>query len=133
MSIPEEIYNDILINYSNVQDNYLISKYIENKRNIKMKNAIKLINKHIYKYILDMRICMDINYYHTPKIHYKKFYPLRDRKKMMVLALDMVQNDDYYYRSDLYDDILANPNHLVFNFNKFIDSLEMDELAYIGW
>jgi len=132
MSIPNEICYDILVNFTNLEDNFAISKEIEIGRNIKI-NAIKIINKYIYKYILNFRIYMDINYYDVPKIVFKKYYPLIYRKNMILSVLKMVHNESRDYQKQLYDDILINPNHLVLNFNKIIDSMEIHELAYIGW
>jgi hypothetical protein len=133
MNIPEFIYNDILINYTNIHDNYLISQYIKKERDLKKNKAINIINKLIYKHISEFRISMNLNYYHTPKIYYKKFYPLSHRKDLMLTALGMSFNGNYEYKKELYDDILKNPNHLVINFNKFIDSMSYDDLMLIGW
>ena len=133
MNIPEFIYNDILINYNNIHENYLISKYIEKERNIKINKSILIINKLIYKHISEFRISMDLNHYHTPKIYYKKFYPLKYRKNLILTALEMSFNENYEYQKELYDDILKNPNHLVINFNKFIDSMSYEDLMIIGW
>lgn len=133
MSIPTEIINNIAINYINIHDNYLISKQIDIERNNKIKKAINTINKYIYKHILELRIYMDINYYQIPRLMYKKFYPLKDRKKLMLLTLGMVFNDSHSYHRELFNDVLNNPNHLVLNFNKVIDSLELHELTIIGW
>lgn len=133
MQIPEIVYTDILINYTNIHDNYLISKYIENERNLKVNKAINTINRYIYKWISEFRIAMNENNYHTPKIYYKKFYPLRDRKELMMTGLFMVNNYNYEYQKELYEEIFIKPNHLVINFNKFIDSVEYDDLMLIGW
>jgi hypothetical protein len=132
MEIPENIYNNILINYMSIRDNYGISKYIDNKRNIKKNKAINTINKYIYKYILDLRISMETADYDTPKIYYKKFYPLKYRRALMISALKKDLDDDY--KKELYNDIIDiihNPNHLVTNFNKFIDYVVYDDLSVI--
>jgi hypothetical protein len=133
MNIPEFIYNDILINYTNVHDNYLISKYIKKERDIKIKKAIIKINKLIYKHILEFRIAMDMIHYHIPKIYYKKFYPFKYRKNLMLTTLEMSFNENYEYQKELYDDLLKNTNHFVINFNKFIDSMSYNDLFLIGW
>ena len=133
MQIPEIIYMDILTNYNNIHDNYLISKSIENKRNIKINRAISIINRYIYKYISDFRIAMDINHYCIPKIYYKRFYPLKERRQLILLALEVTHNENYEYQKKLYEEILIKPNHLVINFNKVIDSLSHDDLMLIGW
>ena len=133
MNIPEFIYNDILINYINIHDNYLISQYIKKERDNKTNKAINIINKLIYKHISDFRISVNLNHYYIPKIYYKKFYPLKYRKDLMLTALEMKFNENYQYQKELYDDILKNPNHLVINFNKLIDSMSYDDLMLIGW
>ena len=133
MNIPEFIYNDILTNYINIHDNYLISQYIKKERDNKTNKAINIINKLIYKHISDFRISVNLNHYYTPKIYYKKFYPLKYRKDLMLTALEMKFNENYEYQKELYDDILKNPNHLVINFNKLIDSMSYDDLMLIGW
>jgi hypothetical protein len=132
MQIPEIICTDILINYTNIHDNYLISKQVEKERNIKINKAIDIINRCIYKHVLEFRICMDINHYHIPKIYYKKFYPLRERENLMILGLGL-HNENFDYQKKLYDEMILNPNRLVNNFNKFIDSMPYDYLMIIGW
>lgn len=133
MQIPEIIYTDILINYTNIHGNCLISKYIEKERILKITKSINIINRCIYKWILEFRIAMNENNYYTPKIYYKKFYPLRDRKELIMTGLLMVNNYNYEYQKELYEEIFIKPNYLVINFNKFIDSLSYDDLMLIGW
>ena len=133
MNLPEEIYNNIIINYSNIYDNYLINKHIENQRKNTINNAIKTINKYIYKYILELRIAMDINYYQIPKIIWKKFYPLNRRKYVLSIMIKHIFKRATEYQKCLYYKILCNPKCLVENFNKFIDSIELNDLFQIEW
>jgi len=132
MELPTEIYNNIISDYIPIKFNGVINKKLENKRSKKIKNAKMIINNNIHKYMIDFRKNSNIDYFENNKYIYKKFYPLYLRTALVKLSLTKVKSVNHNDHLKIYNNMINNKN-IVYNFNKFIDSIEQDKLNYIGW
>jgi hypothetical protein len=136
MDIPSEICDNILSNYLTIYENKNINRNVENFRRNKIKKSINKINKLIYNHIVSLRKDMDIEYYDLPKYYYKKYYPMCERKGMIILAMNkvnLVNHNEVKKIFDIYNNDITNKISLVDTFNKIIDLINIDELNYIGW
>lgn len=136
MNIPSEICDNILSNYLTIYDNKNINHSVENFRKNKIKKSINKINKLIYNYIVAFRKDMNVDEYDVSKYYYKKYYPLRYRKSMIILSMtkiNLVNHDEVKKLFDIYNNDITNKISLVDTFNKIIDLINIDELHYIGW
>jgi hypothetical protein len=133
--LPNEIINNILIEYTSIFSNKGINKYIENQRNKKIKKSLNIINKIISRYMITRRYAIDYyeDSYYIPKIYWKKYYPLSERKYFLYLV--MKQNLNRYDEiNNIYNDFLKNTSkNITITFNKIIDLLNNEELFSIGW
>ena len=88
-NLPNELVNNIILEYLTVYDNKGINKDIENERKYIIKNSIIKINHLIYPYMKKRRY--DINYYedsyYIPKKYWKLYYPLSERKYFLKLVI----------------------------------------------
>lgn len=135
-NLPNELVNNIILEYLTVYDNKGINKDIENERKYIIKNSIIKINHLIYPYMKKRRY--DINYYedsyYIPKKYWKLYYPLSERKYFLKLVIKQNNLLNKIQIIDLYHKYLKNPkNNLTFVFNKIIDLLNDNELFNIGW
>lgn len=136
MDIPSEICDNILSNYLTIYENKNINHNVENFRKNKIKESINKINKLIYNHIVALRKDIDVEYYDLPKNYYKKYYPMCERKGMIILAMkkvNLVNHDEVKRLFDIYNNDTTNKISLVDTFNKIIDLISIDELNYIGW
>jgi hypothetical protein len=134
--LPNELINNILLEYITIYDNKGINENIENKRRNIINISINKINKFLCKYIIKRRY--EINYYedsyYIPKKYWKQYYPLRERKYFLKLTNDQKNLRNYDQIHKLYNLYLNNPkNNLTITFNNIIDLLYDDELFNIGW
>jgi len=134
MQIPAEMYNIILEDYLTIHENKYINKYIEDKRKIKIKKSIKKIKKLISNYIHNYKIDMNQEDYYLSKRFYKLYYPINLREKFILLSIKKISNGNNAKIVEIYNDYKNNKkNKLVLTFNKIIDLLSNEELAFIGW
>lgn len=136
MDIPSEICDNILSNYLTIYENKNINRNIENFRRNKIKKSINKINKLIYNHIVSLRKDMEVEQYDLSKHYYKKYYPMCERKNWIILAMNkvnLVNHIEVKKLFDIYNNDTTNKVSLVDTFNKVIDLISIDELAYIGW
>lgn len=118
---------DNVFSYLKPKDKLLInSKYREQAINQSKEKIRKITTKWLLSYSEEM----DNNYYHVPKIVYKKYYPLRYRQSFIEKVLDMTACNIKY---GIVCDIIEEYDSLVDQFNNIIDILSDDEMFCIGW
>ena len=134
--LPNEIVNNIILEYLTIYDNKSININIENKRKkIIHKSIIKINNRFSY-YMIQRKYNIEYydDSYYIPKKYWKLYYPLCDRKYFLKLVnkqTNLHNNDEI---KNIYNKYLKNPkNNLTLTFNKIIDLLYQNELFNIGW
>ena len=111
-----------------------INKYIENIRRKKIKFSAKKIKNIVYKYLRQRQYDSNVEVYYTPKIYYKKYYPLCHRKFYISLTSQKKNLERYVDIIKIIINYENNPkNILTTTFNTIIDLLTDDELVDIGW
>ena len=88
-NLPNELVNNIILDYLTVYDNKNININIENKRKNIINSSITKI-KHLFNpYMIKRRY--DINYYedsyYIPHSYWKLYYPLYKRKYFLKLVI----------------------------------------------
>lgn len=105
---------------------YISSKY----KQIAIKSSKEKIRKAVKKWINYYRGIMDVDYYHIPKLAYKRCYPLKYRQSFLEEVMDMLAPcDERYLEVCEY----VWEESLVDSFNKTVDLLSEDELFVLGW
>ena len=135
-NLPNELVNNIILDYLTIYDNKNIDINIENKRKILINSSITKINKLFNPYMIKRRY--DINYYedsyYIPHLYWKLYYPLSERKYFLELVIKQSNLHNKELVISIYKRYLKNPkNNLTITFNKIIDLLYNNELFNIGW
>jgi hypothetical protein len=118
---------DNIISYLRPSEQMHISvKY----RELAINSSKEKIRKAVSGWTMYYDSVMSVDFYHVPKIVYKKCYPLKYRQAFIEQTMDMLAPVDIRYLEICgYDKKYG----LVETFNKTIDLLSEDELFSIGW
>lgn len=135
-NLPNELVNNIILDYLTIYDNKSININIENKRKTLINLSIIKITHLFSHYMIKKRY--DIDYYedsyYIPKKYWKQYYPLCERKDFLKLVNKQTNLYNNEQIQNIYNEYLKNPkNNLTITFNKIIDLLYDNELFNIGW